>query len=504
MTEHRPRHRFPALACLLLTVVVPAHARAQAGISLLDDVSVTPPGVFRLRTAGVWTRYEERFTSSGTTPLGAPFITGALGSAALPRLATTEALVQDASAAPFTISLGASRLDVVAREEHVPLTIEYGLRKRLSLTFMMPVVRKRASGLLTLDSLGSNVGPNPVRLSSAIRSANQVVQAQFGAAAGQLQNALATCTASPSSPGCPALLARQAEAQALITNSQSFAATVEDLYGSASSDGEAFVPRSSSPAQSAIASRVSAFNDQYKDLLATSTDLITAVPGAAAGPAGSANIITYLYDLSRDSLTNAVLLGVGDVEAGFRWLALDRAGPNGDRGVRAVIASSWRFPSGSRQAPPGVADLRIGDGLGALTARGLLDVAYGRLGLLAAASAEVVLGASPDTAGVPLVVGYTRAPDRWRRSLAAEPRWQLTSALAVHGSYAVHGSERSAAHQLAGGGVSFTTVSRYRSGMRPLPMEMRFSHLQAVQGDAGAPRITRDQLEVRIYYQRAR
>ena len=50
-----------------------------------------------------------------------------------------------------------------------------------------------------------------------------------------------------------------------------------------------------------------------------------------------------------------------------------------------------------------------------------------------------------------------------------------------------------------GGGVSYSTLSSYR-GTGPLPIEMRFTHLEAITGDAGRLKFFRDQLEVRIYY----
>ena len=54
--------------------------------------------------------------------------------------------------------------------------------------------------------------------------------------------------------------------------------------------------------------------------------------------------------------------------------------------------------------------------------------------------------------------------------------------------------------QLVGGGVSYSTLSAYRAGARALPMEMRFTHLEAVSGDANRPKFFRDQLEMRIYF----
>ena len=488
MRDTRPRWRAAALA-VLVSAIVPRLLPAQAGLSLLDDASIAPRGLLRLRMPVIWTRYEQRFTANGTQALGTPFTADTLGVAQLATLASTQSLIQSAAASPFTLSLGKSRLDAMAREEQLPFVLEYGVLRRWSLSLVVPVVRKRLAGLLQLDSAGANVGPNPQRVSAAASTANALVQTQFGDAATQLQSRLDACTASPGSAGCPALLARQAEAQALIQTSQSFATAVGTLYGMTGGTGEAFVPRASSSAQGAVAARVADFNLKYKDLLASASDLITAIPVGAAGPAGAANLTSYLLqDLGRDSIATGEVFGIGDVELGVKFLALDR-GDGARFGTRLLVSATLRVPSGSRQAPVGVADLRIGDGAIGFDARGIGDVHWGRLALLGAASLTSV-GSNPA-----MPPGDTR-----RVSLDLEPRWHLTAPLSIHASYALRTADFTGNSQLAGGGVSFTTVSTFRPGDRPLPMEMRYSHLETIRGAAGAAKFTRDQLEVRIYF----
>lgn len=489
MRDNQPR--WFAAALVVLSVTVSAVSHGQAGLSLLDDASLVPRGMARLRMPAVWTRYDQRFGTSTPQALGAPYTSDALGAAQLTPLAATQSLIQSAAASPFTLSLGKSRLDATAREEQLPFTLEYGVLARLSVSLVVPVVRKRLAGVLRLDSTGANVGPNPHRLSATASTSNGQVQAQFSAAASQLQSRLTACIAGPGSAGCPALLARQAEAQQLIQSSQSFAGTVASLYGRTGTTGEAFVPRSSSAAQSAVAARVADFNLKYKDLLVSASDLITAMPAGAAGPAGAANLTSYvLSDLGRDSLAAGELFGVGDVEIGFKFLAFDHpVGAEGGAGVRLLVASSVRLPSGSRQAPVGVADLRIGDGAIGFDASAIAEVQRGRAAFIGAASFTSV----GSNAAMP-------ATDSRRLSLGLEPRWHLTAPLSVHGSYALRTADVTGNTQLIGGGVSFTTLSRWR-GERPLPMEMRYSHLETIAGAAGAAKFTRDQLEVRIYYQ---
>jgi hypothetical protein len=492
MRDNQPRW---IAALFVVLAFAPLALGAQGGLSLLDDASLVPRGLARLRMPLIWTRYDQRFGKTGPTALGAPFTSDSLGAALLTPLATTQSLIQAASATTSKLSLGKSRLDALAREEQMPFTLEYGLLDRLSLSLVVPVVRKRLSGLLRLDSTGANVGPNPNRLGGAPLTTNNQVQTQFASAATQLQTRLNACTASPGSAGCPALLARQAEAQALIASSQSFAGTVGTLYGKTGASGEAFVPRNASAAQIAVAARVADFNLKYKDLLVSAIDLITAVPVGAAGPAGVANVNSYvLSDLRRDSIATGELLGVGDVELGFKYLAINHpARERGDLAARVLVGSSVRFPSGSRQAPIGVADLRIGDGAIGFDARAIGEVQRGRAALLGAATFTSV--------GVNKAMP---ASDTRRISVDVEPRWNLTAAFSIHGSYSMRTADITGNTQLAGGGVSFTSISNWQRGTRPLPMEMRYSHLETINGAVGAAKFTRDQLEVRIYFQRGR
>jgi hypothetical protein len=317
------------------------------------------------------------------------------------------------------------------------------------------------------------------------------VQTEFASAATQLQSRLTSCTANPAGAGCPALLARQTEAQQLIQASQSFATTLGSLYGTSTGTGEAFVPRTQSAAQAAIAARVADFNLKYKDLLVSASNLLTAIPVGAAGAAGSADVVDYLTDdLGRDSIATKEVFGVGDVELGFKYLAIDHAMHGGRGAFRLALASSVRFPSATREAPVGVADLHIGDGGVGFDARGIVDLRAGRLGLIGASTLTLVgSGSAPST------------NDTRRVAIDLAPEWHLSAPLAIHGAYSLRSADVTGSTQLVGGGVSFTTVDSYGAGSRPLPLEMRYTHLQTQRADAGTAKFTLDQLEVRIYYQ---
>lgn len=500
MRDRRPRegrggHALAAVL-LALTFIAP-RLPAQAGLGQVEDATTVPKGLLRLRAIATWTRYDARFTASGVQPLGAPFTADSLGSNRFPELLDAEARIRSAlqstGAAPFALSLGRSRLDATAREEVIPLTLEYGVTNRFAVGVTMPVIRKRVAVQFRLDTAGgfvANVGPNVHRTNPAAAQNNALVQTQFASAIARLQ----ACVDNPAAPGCSATQGRQAEAQQLIQLSQLFAADVGAVYGTAAASGAAFVPINGSAAQTAIALRVAAFNALYRELLGSTTDVIQAVPTAAGGPAGVSEFQRYLTEeLGRDSLATQEREGVGDVEIGFKLRVLDLPRTEFRRaGVQLAVASALRFPSGSRQSVSDLADLRTGGGSIVVDSRAILDARAGRFGLLAsglfAASVRDV-----DTTNLAM------RNSQWTEVHVA-PRWHFSEPFAIHGAYSLRSTDKLGGDQLAGGGVSFTTLANYTGGL--LPVEMRFTHLEAISGDAGRPKFFRDQLEVRIYYRR--
>jgi hypothetical protein len=494
MRERRPR--LIAATLLASFLFVPSLSYAQAGFGHLEDGSLPPRGLLRLRAITVFTRYDSRFSANGVELLGAPFTADSLGSRTLSALSSIESLVQTASGTPsVTLSLGRSRLDATGREESLPIAFEYGLTDRFAVGVTIPVVRKRLAAQFLLDSTGANVGPNPARTSGAAELNNAQVQAEFAAAQANLQQRIAFCQnpANQTNPNCAAVLADPSGAQQLLQSSQAFASDIFSLYGGAGATGMAFVPVTQSVAQLAIESRVTDFNTQYQTMLVTSTPLIQAVPRAAGGPAGSVEFQDYLArDLGGDSLNFQERIGIGDIEVGFRMRLLDNPRRNArGTGMRLTLASAVRLPTGSRESPSQLMDLRLGEGAVIVDSRAVFDARVGRLGLLAAGhfAANVHSNDTSNTAS---------RNSRWME-LQVAPRWHLSEPFAIHGAYSLRSTDKLGGDQLVGAGLSFSTLSAYRRGTRPLPMEMRFTHLEAISGDAGRPKFFRDQIELRIY-----
>jgi hypothetical protein len=477
-------------ALLASSFVAPARASAQAGLGHLDDASMPPAGLFRLRAITAFYRSEGLFSDTGVVSLGAPLTGDSLGAAQIPELAAIQSAIAGASGSAFSLSLGQSRYGATARTEIVPVGVEYGVTDRFAVGVVVPFVRKRMQAQFVLDTLGANVGPNPVARSNSARQTNVQVQAEFANAQSLLQGRMQFCQANPGAAGCAEVLSQGPQ---LLQASQDFAATLFALYGGAGADGFPFVPRSQSTAQTAIATQVSLFNQQYQQLLNTTENLIQAVPAGAPGPAGFADVHGFLVsEAGRDSLLEQERNGIGDVEVGFRLRVLD--GPRADRGtgIGLAVASFLRLPTGSRQSPSGVADLRLGDGSYVIDSRAVMEARAGHVGLLAAAHVAVAVS-SRDT-------GSSSPGDKRWMELTVAPRLHLSEPFSIHGAFSRRSSDRSGADRLVGGGVSFSTLSAYRRDGRVLPMEMRFTHLEAIGGDPGRPKFFRDQIEVRIYF----
>src|SRR5258705_5913143 len=134
---------YRALALLLLLAAV-APLPAQTTLSHLDDAAPIPVGMLQLRVANAWTRWDERFTLEGTTPLGAALSADSLGSAQFPRLLPIESGLRTLASDPtLRLSLGQLRGTSNARVVTTAIGLEYGVTRRLSGGLLVPIVQTR-------------------------------------------------------------------------------------------------------------------------------------------------------------------------------------------------------------------------------------------------------------------------------------------------------------------------------------------------------------------------
>ncbi|HMH84757.1 MAG TPA: hypothetical protein VK529_02345, partial [Gemmatimonadaceae bacterium] len=212
-------------------------ASAQRVLGVGDDALVLPRGVFRFRTLGQWTWFNERYgkdtpgrPDGALEPLGIDFTLDTIGVRQFPNLATLQGGLQSLTGNPnWYATLGNT---VVNLRDHVaafPFIFEAGLSKRFSIGIQIPYVHTQTSAFFNVNTNGTqgNLGFNPALAVPAAAAQNTTMNTQFTAAANNLEGSLAACQANPAaSPSCPALLANQANARALIANSRAFAGGV--------------------------------------------------------------------------------------------------------------------------------------------------------------------------------------------------------------------------------------------------------------------------------------
>src|SRR3954470_13877797 len=81
-------------------------AGAQSILPHGDDPTTPSRGVLRINVVSVWQRYDARFATNGTEPLGARFTSDSLGVANIPQLDTIQNAIAAAIGAPFKLDLG--------------------------------------------------------------------------------------------------------------------------------------------------------------------------------------------------------------------------------------------------------------------------------------------------------------------------------------------------------------------------------------------------------------
>ena len=54
--------------------------------------------------------------------------------------------------------------------------------------------------------------------------------------------------------------------------------------------------------------------------------------------------------------------------------------------------------------------------------------------------------------------------------------------------------------QRLGAGLRYSTVDAYLRGRARYPFEASYTHLTTVSGDVGAPKLSREQIQVRLFY----
>jgi hypothetical protein len=527
----------------------PALLAAQAYGTHTEDAAPVPKGVLRVKVSTIWTRFDERFTSTGRSPLSDDIATDSLGPRQLPLLTPVEQGLQTLTSDPLTrLSFGrlAARTDV--RIVTTPIMFEYGVTRRLSIGVMVPLVQSRRSIQLrmNIDSLGrvdstGNVGWVPDRLRGQAAAANQLVYSGFQRAADSLGKLLTNCPANPNAAGCASVLANTADANSTRLAAQQFAAAVQAALG-ADSATSFVAPRTSGDLAGRIHDQRNLLNAKVQKYLGAGAGAATDVFSTASpfsyidlqGRNGVAGLLESPLGGGLDSIQTTSSLKLNGFTLGAQYLLLDNFQldtlPIKGVQTRILIGGAFRyqplFPDSAQQ----LGRVSDGDGSG-FELRSAMDVISGRLGATIAGRfvksfprtmegpvfgdpeafwVSPAFGPVTSTAGT--VIGLDITPrllfGDWfaldahygyeRKGATTYDISAATATCAFCLPFSPNTSARSS--QVVGLGLRYSTADAYLRGLAKTPVEVSFTHLEAISGDPGVPRIRRDQIQLRLYF----
>jgi hypothetical protein len=537
-----------ALSLLALLPYAP-RAYGQTALSHTDDATPVPGGSLRVTITNGWTRYDTRFGENGITRgLGDELSTDSLGPRQLPRLAPVEAALQTLANDPAQ-RLTFGRLDARsdARIVTTPIAIEYGISRRLSVGVVVPVVQTRRSIQLRVNehtvsdtARRGNTGLIPASRRLDAATSNAALVAALTTAASNLTALLARCQTNPSASECTPIRGQEAAAAAAAQRASAFAAGVRTAYG-VTEQTAIVAPLTGS----ALAAQIEA------QRVALATQLAAFTPGFTLGTLFNApsefgyadfqgrNAVPGLlqsdFGGGLDSLRTTERVGIGDVELRAAFMLIDHMqpdtlAPSGLR-FRVGIGGSYRFATSLVDTARNLMDIGTGEGPGA-ELRSALDVVAGRIGATVAGRFSTSFARTVDAA----LVGYPEGGFPYPSfgpvtrkggnviGVDVSPRVSLAEWLAFEGHYGFEhtglptftgaaGEECSACAPLAnsilpaartvqraGVGLRYSTIDSYLRGRARYPVEVSYRHLETITGDAGAAKIYRDQIQLRLFY----
>ncbi|PYO96858.1 MAG: hypothetical protein DMD60_08895 [Gemmatimonadetes bacterium] len=230
---------------MLLALMSPAlTGGALLAAQAVERTDVPARGVLRVTFDPRIMTWNDQFTDAGRMKLGAPLTGDTVGGRYIPVVARLEQNVRVASGlSNFVASLGAGLFSVRQERRTYPMSAEFGITDRLSVSLMVPIVRVSTRASLQLSNRGATLGVNPlVQNQPGARGTDSVFFAQFDSALARLDQQAGGC-APPPSP----CAARDSSAR--------WHAVRDALHGSVygvGQTGSPFLPLDTSPAGKAI------------------------------------------------------------------------------------------------------------------------------------------------------------------------------------------------------------------------------------------------------------
>lgn len=523
---------------------------AQAVSGVGDDALQLPRGGMRYVLAGLWNDYDQVFSpnaSGGGSKRGPLF--GALslenaGVNLLPRLAETQVQLRTLTGqSSYLMSLGRLEAAGEVRQSIAPLGIEYGVTRRVSLRVLVPYAESRDVTQLLLNRVGSgaNVGLNPTYQSGSAGADNARVVNNLNQARSELSAEITRC-GNAMATGCDAIRANPAEAQALVTRTQTVGSAVTAVYGTAANSGSRFIPISGSGAQTSVAQTIGTLRTDFARYGITSIPEQSA-PAAATtvlGPGGIPLLASdSSYGVGYQRLGNTRRAGVGDIDLTASVLLYDTFGADqvkrlttATRGVRSQLTGGWRFGTAGADRTEDAFDVPIGEGANAVLLRSTTDLVWSRtMWLSATIRAAKPLGdriavvlpyrTTADFLSAPVTVDDAARSLGMRTDIELAPRFSFGDFFGVSGAYIMRrwGEDKydaenlnssvplmsemtvpSRTMQAAAVGVTFSTLASYARRRSRFAAEVMYTHTVPISASGGVvPAVVSDRLELRVY-----
>ena len=527
--------------------------RAQTALTHTEDAAPVPKGMLRFRVTTGWSRFDERFTTTGRRSLGDEISATDFGVQQLPLLAPVETGLRTLTGDAGTkLSLGHLAVYSDARTVTTPIVLEYGLTRRLTVGLMVPVVQTRRSvsvsvntaSLVNLHRVDStaNVGFVPVRSRSTAASQNAAVSAAYRAAADSLAILVSKCPTNPAATGCAAVNLNAADASAAGVLARQFADAVKSALGTDTAH-TLIAPRNGGALAASIDAQRAIINARVQKYLGASA-------GASGGVFTQSSSFSYIDLQGRngtpgllqsalggqlDSLQTTNKLVLGGLSLGAQFLVFDHfladttSAPRFQS--RLAVGAAVRYEALPADSARTLGIISAADG-SAIELKSAMDVMSGIFGGTIAGHYTRFLARSviaPVTGDPEAFWPYPSFGPAQRTAgailgLDVTPRLLLGDAFAIDGHYgfertgapsyepgpvtvlgglastpALTGSARNA--QRLGFGFRYSTVDSWLRGRSTRPIEVSFTHLQTISGSDGVARLARDQVQVRLFFQ---
>lgn len=531
-----PERRFTAAIFALTASLCAGIAGAQAITGLGEDASITPAGSVRIKVQSDWSYYDQLFVSPAPgaagvlRPLGAAFSLDTVGVAQLPILRSVQDTLRSITGlSSLNVSVGRTVTQVTNRITSVPISIEAGLSRWLSLTAMVPIVHTRTSVFFRANpgAKEGNLGPNPAGTDAVARATDSIFAHQVISAAAAVQ---AYCSGSGASdPQCRG-------SSSLVSSATGLGNSLANLYVNG-----ILVPTRGSTIQGAVDARAASVRgslNAFASNPASGVPLITATgvvaaPTAAATPAIQALLSNPLYGVGLQPLQTIERTHLGDAELTAKVLLFDsfylrdmsRFTPSG-LNARFAVGAGYRFPTGSLAPSNALTDIGTGTHVGAVLLRGYADVTMGGhfwLSAIAryakATSDSLTVRYAPGVAfpSASSAIGVQRQLGNLFE-LEATPRWVFNDFISIGGQYLYRhkpvdayavggialptlGVGTDFSEQRVGGGIAFSNAHAVSQGKSKVPFDVSFLHSETIRGSGGGlPKLINDEILIRLYY----